>query len=580
MRLSGIKLHRNSIRYKLILSVLIMTIPMIGMLLYNNFYAIDVVREQVADSYHNTLKLYMSQIDSDLNDIDAYLNTLAGSGYDLISLKMAEDDDQYYLSKVYIYNKLMNDIALYESLDSFFVYIKDRRDFMDVHSSGVTFMEKEEVQHTIIDMIHEQDLPQGYRTKRWTNVPIGEQNILMNILKSGDIYLGAWIRIDKLLKPLQALDLGEDGAVLIVDEQGRIVKNNDSVLDAGIEFRASLDDYYISGTDRKYLVVSTASYRGTFYLSALIPERNILSNLPYLQRIIWLIFIGAIIFIPIGLYYMKRSLLNPLKRILQAMGRIRGGDWSIRVDLTGQAEEFKTLGYSFNTMMDEIQRLRVNVFEEQLNKQREELQRLQLQVNPHFFLNALNIIYNLAKVRNYSLIMEMTRALVYYFRFLFRSNTSFVKLKDELEHTRNYLRIQTLRFPEKLTYDIKVPDYLTDTPIPPLVIQTFVENAIKHAVSMEDPIHIAVEISFADEQEASKIKILVRDSGRGFEQEVLRKLQAGENITNERGEHTGIWNVQRRLKLLYKQGVTIRFDNDHKFGGAMVEITLPAHPDR
>src|SRR5690606_33314794 len=126
-------------------------------------------------------------------------------------------------------------------------------------------------------------------------------------------------------------------------------------------------------------------------------------------------------------------------------------------------------------MMDEIQRLRVNVYEEQLNKQREELQRLQLQVNPHFFLNSLNIVYNLAKVKNFNLIMEMTSALIQYFRFLFRSNTSFVKLKDELEHTRNYMNIQTLRFPEKLYCNVDAPIYLNDVPVPPLIIQSFVE---------------------------------------------------------------------------------------------------------
>jgi two-component system sensor histidine kinase YesM len=133
------------------------------------------------------------------------------------------------------------------------------------------------------------------------------------------------------------------------------------------------------------------------------------------------------------------------------MGKVKGGNWSVRVETDKDAEEFRILGRSFNTMMTEIQTLRVNVFEEQLNKQREELQRLQMQVNPHFFLNSLNIIYNLAKVKNYSLIMEMSLSLIRYFRFLFRSNISLVKLKEELDHTRNYLGIQSMRFLDKMS---------------------------------------------------------------------------------------------------------------------------------
>jgi two-component system sensor histidine kinase YesM len=325
-------------------------------------------------------------------------------------------------------------------------------------------------------------------------------------------------------------------------------------------------------------VVGTSSHRGNFNLVALIPDRRILENLPYLQKLIWIMTIGVLIFIPVGLAYMSRALLHPLKRMLGVMSRVKGGDWSVRIQSEKDAEEFKVLARSFNDMMNEIQTLRVNVFEEQLNKQREELQRLQLQVNPHFFLNSLNIVYNLAKVRNYQLIKEMSMALIQYFRYLFRSNTSFVKVEDELEHTRNYLSIQSLRFPDKLTWDIRCPEYLRDLSIPPLVIQTFVENSIKYALTMEEPIHIDVHLTFLEEAERSRMKITIKDNGRGFDPTVLRELQSGRSVETERGERTGIWNVQRRLKLLFKEDVDMVFANDLETGGAVVELILPIHP--
>jgi len=172
----------------------------------------------------------------------------------------------------------------------------------------------------------------------------------------------------------------------------------------------------------------------------------------------------------------------------------------------------------------------------------------------------------------------MTRSLIHYFRYMFRSNTTFVPLRDELEHTRNYLRIQSLRFPEKLTWTLEVPFYLENTPIPPLVVQSFVENSIKHAVTMDRPVHISVRIDFLDEDSGSWVNIGIQDTGRGFEEEVLRELQAGRSVENERGERTGIWNVQRRLKLLYGDNVCIRFHNDPATGGAAVQIIVPANP--
>lgn len=578
MKIPGLLQRRGSLRFKLILSVLIMTGPLLTMLIYNNFYAIDVVREQVADSYKNMLTLYMNQIDSGLNDVDAYMNSML-SGIDLVSLDQAETDADYYDSKVYLFNKLSKDIPLYDSLSSFFVYADKRKDLMDVNKTqNLTFEEKDHIQQYVSDLIRSASIPSN-STQRWHYARIGQNDYFIDIVRSGSVYLGGLVRTDQLLAPLQTLQIGEGGGVLLANDKGEPITDTELVDKNGIQLYQSEDDYYLTGSDRKFLIVNSASVRGDFKLVAVIPDHQILDRLPYLQGIIWFITASSLLFIPIGLYFIRQAILVPLYRVLVSMKKVRGGDWSIRVDMhKGGSEEFRVLGESFNSMMTEIETLRVNVFEEQLNKQKEELQRLQLQVNPHFFLNSLNIVYNLAKVKNYELTMKLTRSLVQYFRYMFRSNTTFVLLRDELEHTRNYLGIQALRFPEKLTWTLEVPDYLTDTPTPPLVIQSFVENSIKHAVTMDKPVHISVRIDFVDEDSGSWVKISILDTGCGFGEEVLRELQAGRSVENERGEHTGIWNVQRRLKLLYGDSVSIDYANDQETGGASVFIILPINP--
>lgn len=310
---------------------------------------------------------------------------------------------------------------------------------------------------------------------------------------------------------------------------------------------------------------------------AVIPDQFILAKLPYLQGIIWAIFLIALCFIPLGLFIFRKIFLLPLNKVLRAMKRVRSGDLDTRVEGEEQSDEFHILSQSFNSMMDEIQSLRINVYEEQISKQKEELQRLQLQVKPHFFLNTLNIIYNLAKVKNYERVQEMTISLIKYFRFMFRSNTTFVMLNEELEHTRNYLRIHSLRFPERLTWSVEAPEYLSETPIPPLIIQTFVENSIKYAVSLDEPIHISISLEFIEAKGKESINLRIQDNGPGFDDEVLKLLQQGTNLGNEQGEHTGIWNVQRRLKLLYGDEAELRFRNDEQRGGAIVELIFPAN---
>jgi len=572
--------QKNSLRSKLMLSVFILTLPFLVMLLSNNLYAIDVVRNQVADSYKNTLTLHMNQIDSQLGDIDSYLNTLIGNGYDIIALTTATTDDEYYTAKSYIYNKLTHDIPLYRLLGAYFVFVQNRQDYMDVFSTQISYDEREKIEDYIRQVIGQKQVPKGVKTKRWHYANIGEEDYLINIVQSGSNYVGGWIHVNELLKPLEAIDIGAEGKVIIASEDGKAITERAFIEDSQIQLKAIAGDHYISGVDRKYLVVGTESYRGNIQLVTIIPESKILSKLPYLQTLIWIVSATSLVFIILGFYYFRHSFLMPIKRILHAMSKVRVGDWSVRVDLDRDSEEFKILGHSFNNMMSEVQRLRVNVLEAQINKQTEELQRLQLQVNPHFYLNSLNIIYNLAKVKNFSLIMDMSSALSKYFRFLFRSNTSFVLLKEELEHTRNYLSIQSMRFPTQLQWGVEAPEYVNDVPIPPLIIQSLVENSVKYAVTMEKTVNINVTVHFREHEDGDKLMILIQDSGDGFEEHILQVLQAGRTIQNRQGEHTGIWNVQRRLKLLYNEKAELRFYNNQDTGGAAVEILLPIHPER
>jgi len=262
---------------------------------------------------------------------------------------------------------------------------------------------------------------------------------------------------------------------------------------------------------------------------------------------------------------------------MTAMRRIGEGNLNTRIDPYPTSDEFRIVNETFNKMITQVQELRIHVYEEQLSKHKAELQHLQLQINPHFFMNSLNIIYNLALVKNYGLIQEMALSLVQYFRYMFRSNLTFVPLKDELQHVRNYIRIQELRFPGKLVFEVSAPDFLLDTRIPPLIVQTFVENSIKHAAIVSSSIQGAVHIDLDDSGPDPRLLIEIRDTGKGFSEEILEQINAGEKIEDEQGDHIGIWHVKRRLGLLYGDEAHISFSNVEP-SGAFVEILLPLNP--
>jgi two-component system sensor histidine kinase YesM len=270
---------------------------------------------------------------------------------------------------------------------------------------------------------------------------------------------------------------------------------------------------------------------------------------------------------------MRKVFLQPINQIVSAMKKLRQGNMEIRVPMKRNSTEFEVMNGTFNHMISEIRDLKINVYEEKLNLQRAELKHLQLQINPHFFLNSLNIIYNLATVKEFTIIQEMSKCLANYFRFMFSSNSYFVSLEDELKHTENYLKIQQLRFPDSINFNIESPSELIKCNIPPLVIQTIAENSIKHAFHMDEPINIHITVK-KDCEDSSFMEIIIQDTGEGFPEEVLRSLEIDDPLTTQKGERIGLWNVKRRLNLLYDGITSIHFSNEHG-KGATVRIRLP-----
>ncbi|MFF2910742.1 sensor histidine kinase [Paenibacillus sp. NPDC057934] len=575
---SVFRLTWNSIRFKLVAGLLLITLPTVALLIYNNDYAIRVVHNQVAESSHSLISMYMAQIDNNLNDVDKYLTNLVVNDKDLQEMEYHSSEQDRTLAKVRLDHKLNGDIATFQSVDSMFVYSIPGQDYFEVFQDFEGVQERGEVRSYIRDLLRELQSTGEFKIRKWYVKQIGQSYYLFRVLQTSEAYVGAWVNINKLSISLDLLKLGENGVSLFADENGKPLTYAHAVRENGIDLTRGVQQYYLSGKPNPFLVVGEKSAKGNFSLIALIPDKYILENLPYIRKISFVIPIAAIILVPACLFLLRKMVLRPLNRIMTAMRRIGEGNLNTRIDPYPTSDEFRIVNETFNKMIKHVQELRIHVYEEQLSKQKAELQHLQLQINPHFFMNSLNIIYNLALVKNYGLIQEMALSLVQYFRYMFRSNLTFVPLKDELQHVRNYNRIQELRFPGKLVFEVSAPDFLLDTRIPPLIVQTFVENSIKHAAIVSSSIQGSVRIDLDDSGPDPRLLIEIRDTGKGFAKDILEQISAGEKIEDEQGDHIGIWNVKRRLGLLYGDEAHISFSNVEP-SGALVEILLPLNPE-
>ncbi|QKS46533.1 histidine kinase [Paenibacillus cellulosilyticus] len=567
---------RNSIGMKLALGGLLIIGPLISLLYYYNFYAASVVHNQVSISNRNMISLYMQEIDTGLDTVDQYLIGLAASNYNVQILDKPRSEDDYVLAKLWLSNQLSTDLLMYKTMaNSMFVYSPERQEIVDA-IVGVDTGEYDRVAEYIKGVLftNKEKLSSSWFTKT-----IESDHYLFRVLQSGDVWVGAWVNLSTLQSPLAYVDLGDDGASLFLDDQQRPLTDIPYWNSHQISISGGDQNEIADGQSDNYLVVSKHSVKGDFSLAAVIPTATVLQNLPYLNRIVILISIVGVVLLPLFFLFIRKVVLVPLNRIVTAMKRIGDGNVHTRIDPIRTSDEFIIVHQVFNRMMEQIEELKINVYEEQLDKQKAELQHLQLQINPHFFMNTLNLIYSLALDKDYELIKEMTMRLVHYFRYMFRSNLTFVPLREEIEHVRNYIGIHELRYQQKLISRIHADDQLMKIPVPPLIIQSFVENTLKHGYPDGDTVPvIEVSIELLEEEHHACLAITVKDEGRGFRSDVLQLLNAGGRIVDEQGEHIGVWNIWHRLRLLYEGKAAVTFRNGEP-NGAIVQISLPLYEE-
>jgi len=200
-----------------------------------------------------------------------------------------------------------------------------------------------------------------------------------------------------------------------------------------------------------------------------------------------------------------------------------------------------------------------------LEANRSELRALRAQVNPHFMFNALNTIAGLIP-RRPDRAERTIEQLAEVFRYtLSRSEREWVPLDEELEAVRAYLQIERTRFGDRLEFTISAGDETAKVRIPAMIVQTLVENAVKHGVSaIRTPGKIEVDV----ETSQSRLWIEVRDNGPGFEESALRTFHAP-------GDGHGLRNIRERLRGYFGDGARLDARRDQALGLTVVSVEMP-----
>ena len=320
----------------------------------------------------------------------------------------------------------------------------------------------------------------------------------------------------------------------------------------------------------KYLVTRTDMKTTGWTLVSMVPYKSVMAETMAISGVMILAVAITLIVTLLLLNRILTGVVKPLKKLEKYMVQVNPDNMDQRMEILTD-DEIGHLSMKFNQMMDRIRNLKEQVIEEQEDKRKYELQALQAQINPHFLYNTLDSIIWMAET-NDSNIVAMTEALAKLFRISLNKGNEEISLERELEHVKNYLIIQSMRYADKFTYEISAEPGVERCRTIKLILQSIVENCIYHGIKKKRGTGKITIRAYRREQ---NLIIEVSDDGCGMPEEICRKILSDEiESENISGSGIGVKNVNERIQLRFGKKYGLSYSSEEGVG-TTVTYVLP-----
>lgn len=385
--------------------------------------------------------------------------------------------------------------------------------------------------------------------RKWKNVTTKNSEYLVKSVHYEGKIIYAVISSEDILKPLNKLNIGNNGK-LSLKEPNNIPSSN----------------YLIHAQNEKTHL--------PFDIYVLVDYAEVFRNITLLEVFLSAVPIIITILSIIIILYIRQWIIKPITRLTERLSQLGDSIPPSEFFISEGILEIDKANDKLNKVIFDMQELKIREYHSQLELKKIELNYLKNQIRPHFYLNMLSMIHSMLQTKNYKEIEELTILTSNYLRHLFMANQDFSELKDEVQHIKDYLEIQRIRYGNSIYFSLDYNSDLQNTLVPSLLLQTFIENTIKHGFSFQNLFTILLSIKKVKTENSDYIQICIEDNGPGFSEEILSKLNQKQSLITEDGHHIGITNTIERLNLLYPNDYTITFKNNEE-GGAKILLLIP-----
>lgn len=446
-----------------------------------------------------------------------------------------------------------------------FLYLEERHEYWHLSMNNQGWHAAPEmVEQAMIEQIRGLETVRYSVKKKWNIVECNGETYMCKIAQVDGVSLGCFVNIKDILAPFSEITMGKNGYVSLVDEAGMEVAK---LTDKGI---SSLQE--TENEVPKVPCICKELSQAPFEIQMCISSERIMGLIMGSVTMLFMLGIFLICSLVWILFITRQRILGPVQAFVKNLEYY--GEEEVTFNITeSNLLELEQIDDKFKHMIHQIRRLKITLYEQELENQRIEMDYLKLQIRPHFYLNCLNFIYSMIDFKKYDYAKQMSQTTADYISYIFRNVHELVPVQAEKKHCEDYLKILLLRYPDQFEYYIELQEEVEDALIFPFLIQVFVENASKHALTLSEKILISVTV-YPEEWENEKyINIYISDTGHGFPPDILEKLKNDIPLSVD-GQHIGIDNCKKRFQYYYKDKGKINFYNS-PLGGAIIDIHIP-----
>ena len=316
----------------------------------------------------------------------------------------------------------------------------------------------------------------------------------------------------------------------------------------------------------------------TFHLAMEFDYKNISnenSNFIFLLSIIYILIIMFCISI---IALITNIFTLPFIKFYIKVKEFEGFDDISIIDNKSRLTDAVNLTKQFNELIDKI-----NVLQDKLiisaneknqmlvKKHNAELTALYSQINPHYLTNTLENVVSLID-RNYpKKAIKMVHAINNQFRLAISRKSIKISFLEEIKYTKSYIEILNMRFDNNIIFEWDIDEKLNEYKVIKLILQPIIENAIMHAINV-DQIKIIENyiVSITAKKTANTIEITICDNGIGIEKDKLEEIKQLLNNDDYYGNHVGLYNVHSRLQLYYGENYGLSIDSKVNVGTKII----------